>query len=44
MSDPKYRFFDYDPHEAALEESYEKQDALDAADNYQEEPDDEEDF
>ena len=43
MSDPRYRFFDYDPHEAALQQSYEKQDALDAVDDYQkEEPDEEE--
>ena len=44
MSDPRYRFFDYDPHEAALQQSYEKQDALDAADDHQEEEPDEEDF
>lgn len=32
MADPKYRFFDYDPHEEALRESDERQDARDAAD------------
>ena len=39
MADPKYRFFDYDPHEEALRESDERQDARDAM-----EYDDEEDF
>lgn len=40
MADPKYRFFDYDPHEESLRESYEQQDARDAADD-EEEHDDE---
>ena len=40
MADPKYRFFDYDPHEEALRESYERQDARDATDD-EEEHDDE---
>lgn len=40
MADPKYRFFDYDPHEEALRESDERQDARDAADD-EEEHDDE---
>lgn len=40
MADPKYRFLDYDPHEEALRESDERQDARDAIDY----SDDEEDF
>lgn len=40
MTDPKYRFFDYDPHEEALRGSYEQQDARDATDD-EEEHDDE---
>lgn len=32
MTDQKYRFFDYDPHEEALRKSDERQDARDAAD------------
>lgn len=40
MTDPKYRFFDYDPHEEDLRESNERQDARDAIDY----DNDEEDF
>lgn len=40
MTDPKYRFFDYDPHEEALRSSDSRQDARDAIDC----DDDEEEF
>lgn len=41
MADPKYRFFDYDPHEEALRESDERQDARDAINDDEGEYDDE---
>ena len=41
MADPRYRFFDYDPHEEALRDSDERQAARDAMDH---DYDDGEDF